>query len=411
MTETKTNLSKKGNKCRICTGCGLCFSQRNMNVVSDFILPGNMDEMGACGQDMPPYFIVADIGTTTIAMQLRRTKDGKVLQTYVQENPQRIYGADVLSRIEASKDIVIKETMQQVVKNVLLQGINQLCISKNGEEGIHAANCKLVIAANTTMVHILMGYDVTGLGQFPFVTENLEEIHTVLFGFETLILPGMSAFIGGDILADIVALSMYNKSGIALLVDLGTNGEIVLGNQNKMMATSVAAGPAFESETENFGTDMMALVACLLEKGMLDETGLLCDPYFEEGITIGGIRITQPYIRSLQMAKAAICTGIEILAQKYGLQHLTEIDNVYLAGGMGYYLDVKAAAQIGLLPACLADKAFAVGNAVLEGAYRYGRAPKPEIACKCETYNMAKEHTFTEKYIANMQLQPFTITE
>ena len=203
---------------------------------------------------------------------------------------------------------------------------------------------------------------------------------------------------------------MHKKSEITLLLDLGTNGEIVLGNQNKMMATSVAAGPAFERGTENFGTDMMALVACLLEKGMVDETGLLCDTYFDEGITIGGICVTQPYIRSLQMAKAAVCTGIEILATQYGLQDLAEIDKVYLAGGMGYYLDTKAAAKIGLLPVCLADKAFAVGNAVLEGAYRYGREPKPEIAYKCETYNMAEDNSFNGKYIENMYLQPFTIT-
>ena len=198
MTETRINLSKKGNKCRICTGCGRCFSEKPLDVISDFVQPANMEEMGACGQDLPPYFIVADIGTTTIAMQLKKVNDGKVLNTYVKENPQRIYGADVLSRIEASKNVTIKETMQQSVKNTLLQGINQFCIpkSENGEEAINAANCKLVIAANTTMVHILMGYATTGLGQFPFVTENTEEIHTVLFGFETLILPGMSAFVG-----------------------------------------------------------------------------------------------------------------------------------------------------------------------------------------------------------------------
>ncbi len=410
MTEIKTNLYKKGNRCRICTGCGRCFSEKPLHVISGFLFPKNAEEIRESGNNLPPYLIVADIGTTTIAMQLRRAADGKVLDTYVQENPQRQYGADVLSRIEAAKEVTVKEAMRDAVRDALSHGLRSFCISeqKGEEDGVNQENSKLVIAANTTMVHLLMDYATEGLGQFPFVAENLKEIHTVLFGFETLILPGMSAFVGGDILADIVALSMQKRSEITLLVDLGTNGEIVLGNKNRLLATSTAAGPAFECGTENFGTDMVALTAKLLAEGIVDETGLLCEPYFEEGITIGGIRMTRQYIRSLQTAKAAICTGISILASQYGLQNLGQIDKVFIAGGMGYYLDLQAATRIGLLPKVLEEKTHVVGNAVLEGAYLYAKEQLAMLADKCETVNLAEKEEFNDMFIANMNLKPFT---
>lgn len=194
------------------------------------------------------------------------------------------------------------------------------------------------------------------------------------------------------------------------------------------MATAAAAGPAFEGNAENYGTDLMALAARLLEEGILDETGLLAEPYFEEGIDIGGVRLTQSYIRQLQMAKAAVRTGIHILCEKYGLESPAQIDKVFLAGGMGYYLSSKAAARIGLLPAELAGKTVAVGNAALEGAFWYGRrilwqeisaegentaAGKPLQTgiisaagilppLRTEVFNLAEEPQFSERYVQEM---------
>lgn len=378
-------------------------------MVSEFVFPEDYDAVGVCGEAIPPYLIVADIGTTTIAMQLRRVEDGEVLNSFLQENPQRQYGTDVLSRIEAAKDVVLKGRMRDAVRNALEQGIHELLetVKISGQDVVNTENCQLVIAANTTMVHLLMDYDTEGLGQYPFVAETLEETEVVLFGFKTLILPGLSAFVGGDIVAGIIALSMYRRKEITLLLDLGTNGEIVLGNKDKLLATSAAAGPAFEGGADVFGTDLMTLVATLMQEDIVDETGLLAEPFFENGITIGGTCITQQYIRSLQMAKAAICTGITILASKYGLKDLREIDRVFLAGGMGYYLDPQAAVGIGLLPKVLEDKTFAVGNAALEGAFRYGKAKQPGIAEKCELFNLAEEESFAEQYIANMSLIPY----
>lgn len=424
MTENATSLFKQGTRCRICTGCGRCFGEKKIDAVSRFALEtgdkepaekllhksqGTDRQKTKCAvrqsesirqntwQDSA-CMVAVDIGTTTIAMQLRNMADGSILDTFTCLNPQRSYGADVLSRIEAAEKPEAKKAMQEAVQGALREGLIQF---EDNRTHIH----HMSIAANTTMVHLLMGYDVSRLGQYPFVAETLSEIRTRLFGIDTVILPGISAFVGGDIVAGMEALSMQERKEVTLLLDLGTNGEMVLGNKDRLVAAATAAGPAFEGNSDCYGTDLMYLTAQLIKEGILDNTGLLADPYFEEGITIGGVLLTQPYIRQLQMAKAAICTGIGILCEKYGLQDFTEIDKVFLAGGMGYYLDAKAAAAIGLFPQVLADKTVAVGNAALEGAFVYGRRT---FLAEVEVYNLAEEPDFSEKYIANMELVPFT---
>lgn len=342
-----------------------------------------------------------DIGTTTIAMQLRRIQDGEVLDTFTCLNPQRNYGADVLSRIEAAERPEAAEAMQKAVKDALEQGIRQFRSKKTVLK-------RMVIAANTTMVHLLMGYDVSGLGHYPFKPQNLSAVHTSLFDLDTLILPGASAFIGGDIVAGIHALGMQAREEVTLLIDLGTNGEMVLGNKDRLIAAAAAAGPAFEGNGECYGTDLMALTAALLQEGLLDSTGLLAEPYFENGIDVGGVHLTQQYIRQLQMAKSAVCTGIGILCRKYGLKDSSAISRVWLAGGMGYYLDTESAAAIGLFPAELAERTKAVGNAALEGAFLYGREVQIAADIKApaiEVFNLAEEPDFSEAYIDGMELR------
>lgn len=432
MTEKPTNLFKTGSRCRICTGCGKCFGKKKMDAVSAF--RGGLaeetedtknDTMGECAPvqesgDAPKtwknddYLAAVDIGTTTVAMQLRSLQDGSILDTFTCLNPQGKYGADVLSRIEAAGNPQIKEAMCREIREVLQMGITRFGKTR-----------EIVIAANTTMVHLLMDLDVSLLGQYPFQPETLSELRTNLFGIPAVILPGISAFVGADIFAGIYALSMHKRQEITLLLDLGTNGEMVLGNRERLLATATAAGPAFEGNADCYGTDLMALAARLLDEGLLDETGLLADPYFEEGIDIGGVRLTQNYVRQLQMAKAAICTGIRILCEKYGLQTLSQIDKVFLAGGMGYYLSPKAAARIGLLPAELAGKTIAVGNAALEGAFLYGKRISwsevgvargvlqtqsetcsalavGKLPIQVEVFNLAEEPQFSERYIQEM---------
>ncbi len=392
---------RKKADCIVCTNCGKCGKTPQVNIISSFSATGYKQKEGL-GREQPQVFfgyddtdgkadklVVVDIGTTTIAMQLRR-RDGAILDTYTCMNPQRMYGADILSRIEAAEDETVKIHMMEQVQDVIKQGLGQFS---------HAD--KMVIAGNTTMIHLLMGYDTKGLGKAPFTSLCLDKIETRMYDIETLILPGVSAFIGGDITAGVYALSMEKSEAIQLFIDLGTNGEIVLGNKDKLLATATAAGPAFEGNMESFGTDLMNLTAKLLELDILDETGLLKDPYFEQGITIGGVRITKEYVRQLQLAKAAIRTGIEILINKYGLKDCREIEKVYLAGGMGYYLNPHAAIAIGLIPKALDGKIVAVGNAALEGAFIFDFC-RGERLTQIQDFNLATESEFEEKYIDNI---------
>lgn len=463
MTKRETNLYKKGSRCRICTGCGRCFGEKKIDAVCEFVYPqsGADDRSGDMAQStdatqnagaprhtdaVTGYLVAVDIGTTTIAMQLREMASGRVADSFTCINPQRSFGADVLSRIEAADSHSAKEEMRQQVQTVLYKGLEQFAeklAGKATEQSVAgSSNSKkeikgMAIAANTTMIHLLLGYPVDGLGKYPFTPQTVSEIRTNLCGMDTVILPGVSAFVGADVMAGVYALSMQEHGEITLLIDLGTNGEMVLGNKERMIATSTAAGPAFEGGRDYFGTDLVKQVAVLLEEGVLDETGLLIDPYFEEGILIGGVEITQSYIRQLQMAKSAICTGVRILCEKYGLRTIAEIDKVYLAGGMGYYLDVQAAVAIGLLPKQLETKTVAVGNSAIEGAFLYGRQvfgkQMPEEAAlekttlekaalekaqsekkgrqmvklqKVEEFNLAAEQGFSDAYISGMDLKP-----
>ena len=344
--------------------------------------------------DYKETLIAVDLGTTTIAMQLVDMEKGRIIDTYCEMNPQRRYGSDVLSRIKASCD-GNRETLQRIVVQVLERGIAQF---KKCLAGTKADICAMCIAGNTTMGHLLMGYDVSSLGKSPFmpVENGLREFGDSGFPFPVWLVPGISAFVGGDIVAGLYALGLLPKmqrdssrkqdedsnvnhvengnDTTAILIDLGTNGEMVITDGTNTIATATAAGPAFEGGAGAgvVGSDMIACAASLLKQGIMDETGLLTEPYFTEGIIVGepAVRLCNKDIRDLQMAKAAVRGGIEILWQKMGGP---ERLHVYLAGGFGYYLDVEAAFSIGLLPARMRGHVEAAGNTSLAGAYMIGR--------------------------------------
>ncbi len=428
-------------------------------------------------QEKEEYMIAVDLGTTTIAMQLRGMDSGKVIDTYCEMNPQRSYGADVLSRIQASCAGADKK-LQSAVWEVLRRGVEQFHNNKI-THGMKNISC-MCIAGNTTMVHLLMDYDVSRLGQSPFMPITLDLLEESWENmFPVYIAPGISTFVGGDIVAGLYALSMLpgQKMGkakkvvteqaeteqavteqavperavteqvvtdestpaknrqdsgkIKMLIDLGTNGEMAITDGTRMIVTATAAGPAFEggASAQVIGTDMIALTAELLQTNVIEETGYMATSPCQ----VRGITITQKDIRDLQLAKAAVRAGTEILwqlldktgnrekilpqspeqpeteqtrtEQAYGLQR------VYLAGGFGYYLDVEAAFSIGLLPDRMRGKVQAVGNTSLEGAYRLGRdfhkkvllkEEIQEMLARIEHVNLAKQEAFDELYIKYM---------
>ena len=463
------------------------------------------------------YMIAVDLGTTTIAMQLVDIDTKETVDTYCAMNPQRCYGADVLSRIQAAAadragsvsprlnetggvtasgetagaagaDVPLTraaDIMRDSVWKVLREGADRfygkLSVLKEG-----ASLCCMCIAGNTTMEHLLMGLSTEGLGKSPFrpVTLGLQKcfwpveppdgrtsitipkvswpgiVSTQGASLPVYITPGISAFVGGDITAGLYCLNMLpvrglnrlpaserpgrlpacgERHGTVLFLDLGTNGEMAVTDGERMIVTATAAGPAFEGGPGKTaaGSDMIAMTAFLLKEGIIDETGLMKDPYFDEGITVtisegqyglstsgpsstgltGSVQtpdavfLTQQDIRNLQMAKAAVRAGVEILCRKIGNSPVTK---VFLAGGFGYYLNVDAAAAIGLLPETLRPCTEAVGNTSLAGAFWMGKdlwtgslteETLSEMTRGIEHINLAEQAEFEELYIRCMALK------
>lgn len=395
----------ESRKCQICVGCGRCGeAPRDLKVITDSFWKTEL--LSADYSTDEGSFAIADIGTTTIAMEAYDGK-GKKLAQYVQPNPQRVFGRDVISRIQAAENPLVAGQLQSLVKQVLIQGMKAF-----QEKG--ADIDKVYVTGNTTMLYLLAGFNPRELGHAPFLARHLESTEIKLAEWKARTLPGVSAFVGGDIVAGILAGGMVMKDTVSLLIDLGTNGEMVLGNQEKILACATAAGPAFEGMLYEgnkplWGADLILYVAELLERGILDETGLLADAFFEEGITIGGVHITQEHVRSLQTAKAAIAAGIEILAKEYGIS-LENIGQVYLAGGFGYFLKEKAAVKIGLLPRELEGKVLAVGNSALAGCYAFHFDREEEekmlkIKRITQVINLAEKDEFGNKFVEKMYLR------
>ncbi len=398
-------------RCQICTGCGRCPGSENR--ISIVTRPPAGGPAASLKNPEGKRLVAADIGTTTIAMQLFG-EDGEVRDEFVSVNPQREYGADVISRIQAAKDPVSAERMRLSVRDVLKRGLERFRGQTGDRESLF-----LVIAANTAMAYLLMGYDPGELGRAPFAASRLETARIELEGIPGVVLPGFSAFLGGDIAAGIHACGMAEGEEIVLFIDLGTNGEMALGNRSRILACAAAAGPAFEGGVNRgvWGADMVSLLAGLRREGVLDETGLLAEPWFEGGIRIGGVLVTQEAVRAVQLAKGAILAGIHILAKRYGVP-LGKIDKVVLAGGFGYYLNPRDAGEIGLFPRELSGRAKAGGNTALAGAARLGE----QILCQgypedyletlaggrggpVEVLNLACQPEFDRLYIRSMELQ------
>lgn len=409
----------------------------------------NCDALKAGNEKGNIYAIAIDLGTTTLAFSLVDIASKQILHTVTRLNSQRKYGADVLSRIQASVDGT-QDELREAIQKDLREGIDVLLKECRIMDIDH-----IVISGNTTMIHLLMGYDCSTLGIYPFAPVNTELISGTaeeIIGYKqpgaeikTTILPSISAFIGGDIVAGLYALDFDSNKEISLFVDLGTNGEIALGNCDRILTTSVAAGPAFEGGNISCGTGSVAGAICaleinrndvsdiklntiyntppcgicgtgvietvaeLLKCGLIDETGLLADEYFDTGFPLtneqGPIIFTQQDIRQFQLAKAAVRTGIEVLTKEYGIT-MDEIDKVYIAGGFGYHLNVAKAASIGLIPPELTTKATAAGNTSLAGAVKYlgdtnASDTIQRIKNASEDIILANDSDFQEVYLKN----------
>ncbi|MCR5000463.1 MAG: ASKHA domain-containing protein [Lachnospiraceae bacterium] len=347
-------------------------------------------------------FAAFDLGTTTIAAKL--IDEGRIAHTLSRRNSQCSFGADVISRSEASTGGKKAELAA--------------CLKRDIDEMISAFPYDpdyLVMAGNTTIIHLLMEYPLDKMVNYPFIPHYTgwhKFSYTTGNGisYDCIILPNISAYIGGDIVSGLYSLDFGKRDDVNLFVDLGTNGEMAIGNRDSILTASAAAGPAFEGTHINVATDVVKCMAWLKEYGIIDENGSLKDPYFETGYpyeTEGGfVTISQRDIRDIQMAKSAIRAGISILMKKYGVT-ADEIGNLYLAGGMGHSLDMDSAASIGLIPPELKDKAVSVGNTSLAGCVKYGTLGRQdkEIEKILEASGeviLANENDFSDLYYEYM---------
>lgn len=395
------------------------------------------------------YNVSADIGTTTIAMSLVGGESGQVLSTVTSVNSQRVYGADVISRIQASVEGK-KEELQRTIQKDL-----QECLEKIlREKGLSGEQIKtIVISGNTTMEHLLMGYDCDTLGVYPFTPVNIDFIKgteeilgTDKFGKkEIILLPGISAYVGGDIVSGMYAHDFTEKEKVCMFIDLGTNGEMGIGNKEKILVTSTAAGPAFEggniiwgmgsvpgaicsvklngteAEVKTIrdeapqglcGTGVVETAAELVREEIADETGALDEDYFDDGFPLAEtpdgkeIVFTQKDMREIQLAKAAVRAGVETLLLRYGVKK-EDVSKVYLAGGFGYKLNTDMAIEIGMIPKEWADRITAVGNSSLSGASKYlkdknGDKKMENLVSISEEINLSADKVFNEFYMSAM---------
>ena len=349
------------------------------------------------------YGIAVDLGSTTIVVQLLDMASGVVLKTVSGINPQTTYGADIISRIMYALE---SEDNLMELKKKVREYIGE-CISSILPDGSGELVRKVIIAGNSVMHHLFAGYDVTPLAYSPFnspknggYTCTAEELEWNLPDSCSIeFLPNISHFVGSDIIAGIQAVGMKDKDRYSLLIDLGTNGEMALGSCKGIICTSTAAGPAFEGINISCGmrasigaiyameyadsgfrcmtiggaapaglcgSGLVEAVHTLLENGFIDFTGAMTDDSMMAVELCDGVRLKIEDIREFQLAKAALAAGIRILL-KQGNVDVSEVENVYITGGLGNYLDVDKIKRLGLFTEFDGDKIVKVRNAAITG--------------------------------------------
>lgn len=434
-----------------------------MCIVTDGVgtLPFYDGESVSNGNKAGVLGFAADIGTTTIALRLFDLKSGSLLSSLAEMNKQSFYGADVLSRI-----VYANAHGVSVLQDVLVKQLTDMMQVSLSSMNIHASQVgRMVLVGNTTMLHFLCGLDPRGIGVAPFIPQSLFgktiPANNIFSMFERVtslyIPPCISAYVGADIISGMLAtgfdvFSSHLSGENRLLVDVGTNGEMVMQMGGKLVCCATAAGPAFEGaqiemgmpamqgaicfvSTQNgaityqtigdalpcgiCGTGMISALALLLHEGIVDETGLLCQKGHAFEVLVqeqngqlvfcigdSGIVITAQDIRQMQLAKAAIAAGIETLLQteEASVEHIAAL---LLAGGFGSQLKPQEAARIGLIPEAFANKTYAVGNAALQGASimlfsKAHRHQAEEMACYAQEHSLSGSALFMERYIENM---------
>jgi uncharacterized 2Fe-2S/4Fe-4S cluster protein (DUF4445 family) len=393
-----------------------------------------------------------DIGTTTLAAYLLDLNAGRAIGVAAGANPQRGYGADVISRISA---VAGNPASLPEMQRLVVAAINDLLAEAAAGAGVSRDGIyELVVAGNPCMLHLFAGVNPRHLAGTPYIPafSELIVLDAAALGLQlnpaarVCLLPGISGYVGADIVADILATRLHHLAGTRLLIDVGTNGEMVLARDGRLITCATAAGPAFEgahiacgmraavgaiehvsvdgrfdltvigTHTEPVepaglcGSGLLDAVAAMVRAGVVDASGRMQNAanlpaavgsrlFARNGSTafrLGGppdrpVFVSQHDVRQVQMAKGAINSGISILLGEFGLTH-ADLDEVLLAGAFGSYLSPESALITGLLPPVPLARVRAVGNTAGDGA----RLVTLSSAARAEAVEIARTAAYIE---------------
>ncbi len=406
------------------------------------------------------YGFAVDIGTTTVSGQLIDLNTGKILGTKATYNRQASYGADVISRIIYAE----REEGLEILHLAVVGCINEIIEGLAREHKIDLNNVTSVLCAgNTTMIHLLLRIDPSFIRRDPYVpTANfLGALRAGEVGIKInprgllSCVAGISSWVGGDVTAGVLSTGQDKAEQLCLLIDIGTNGEVVLGNKEFLIATSASAGPAFEGsgvgcgmrsssgaiqkvrinsdyevEFETIGkarprgicgSGYIDIIAGMLKAGLLDKGGKIKDVlhkrvrktdlgrefvlvFKEENDSRGDIVISEADIDNLKRAKAAIYAACNILVRHLDL-NFDKVKKIFIAGGFGTSLNIESAIRIGLLPDLPLERFVFVGNTSLSGARQMILSQQAgdtasAIAAKMAYFELSTEPAYMDEYMA-----------
>ncbi len=403
------------------------------------------DESRFSFQPREGWGIAIDLGTTTLAAQLLDLQTGHVLAVETALNAQARHGADIMSRLEFALRRGQGE-LERLIREQLGAMIRRLLGAAQARQGRAAAATGLlrqvVLVGNTVMHHLFCGLPVEPLAAFPFESKQIGRMRFApgQLGWElpeqteVVFLPCIGGFVGSDILAGVVATGLDRSEALCALMDLGTNGEVVVGNRERLVCASTAAGPAFEGARissgmraatgaicgvevqDNFlhcrviggseprglcGSGLVDAVAAGLELEWIHPSGRLANR--RELPLAGPVVLRAADVRELQLAKAAIAAGLRLLCARLGVEPAA-LEVLHLAGAFGNYVNRASARRIGLLP-LPAERIRPAGNTALLGAKHalFEEAARwDELARRIEHVPLNEDPAFEEAFAREM---------
>ena len=365
-----------------------------------------------------------DIGTTTLALALVSLDKGEIVKVLTRTNPQTAFGADVMSRIDyCSKNGVGK--LQKAVTERISQMVAQFALP---------SPVRMFVAGNATMLHLFFGVDASSMGRAPYTPAFLDsktckgEELGIAGVSEIISLPSISAFVGADLVAGLNFVGMPQEGKYNLLIDLGTNAEIVLYARDNALCTAAAAGPCFEGANISCGmsaedgaiwaykngacqtignapargicgTGLIDIVSELLRQEIIEESGYMEEDRFDLG---ENVYLCQADVRQFQVAKSAVCSAVLTLMENQGIG-FESVEKVYLSGGFSGKINIQNAVKVGLLPAQLFEKCVAVKNSSLLGTVKFAWENNDlSDYLKTKYVDLSADPNFSDRFIENM---------